>query len=71
VSADDSLDDNIDLLPSEEGPDDQGAGEDLDEGYVPRELSLALSAWGTTAAEDLPRRARRSRRADMRVLGVT
>lgn len=51
-SADDFLDDNINLLPPEEALDDQEVGEDLDEGYSPGERPLALSAWGTTAAEE-------------------
>jgi hypothetical protein len=50
--AEDFLDDNINLLPPEEGLDDQEVGEDLDEGYSPGERPLALSAWGTTAAEE-------------------
>ena len=50
-SADDFLDDTINLLPPEEALDDQEVGVDLDEGYSPGERSLALSAWGTTAAE--------------------
>lgn len=51
-SADDFLDDNVNLLPPEEGLDDQEVGEDPDEGYSPRERPLALFAWGTTAAEE-------------------
>jgi hypothetical protein len=51
-SADDFLDDNINLLPPEEALDDQEVGEDLDEGYSPGERPLALSAWGTTATEE-------------------
>jgi hypothetical protein len=50
-SADDFIDDNINLLPPEEGLDDQEVGEDLDEGYSPAERPLALWSWGTTAAE--------------------
>ena len=52
ASADDILADNINLLPPEEGLDDQEVGEDLDEGYSPGERPLALSSWGTTAAEE-------------------
>jgi hypothetical protein len=51
-SVDDFLDDNVNLLPPEEGLDDQEVGQDLDEGYSPAERPLALSAWGTTAAEE-------------------
>jgi hypothetical protein len=51
-SADDFLDDNINLLPPEEALDDQEVGEDLDEGYSHGERPLGLSAWGTTAAEE-------------------
>lgn len=51
-SADDFLDDNLNLLPPEEGLDDQEVGEGLDEGYSPAERPLGLSAWGTTAAEE-------------------
>jgi hypothetical protein len=51
-STEDFLDDNINLLPPEEALDDQEVGEDLDEGYSPAERPLAISAWGTTAAEE-------------------
>jgi hypothetical protein len=51
-SDDDLLDDNLELLPSDEGLDDQEVGVDLDEGYSPAERPLALFAWGTTAAEE-------------------
>ena len=51
-ATEDFLDDTINLLPPEEGLDDQEVGEDLDEGYSPAERPLALSAWGITAAEE-------------------
>lgn len=51
-STGDFLDDSINLLPPEEALDDQEVGEDLDEGYSPAERPLALSSWGTTAAEE-------------------
>ena len=51
-SADDFLYDSINLLSPEEGLDDQEVGEDLDEGYSPGDHPLALTAWGTTAAEE-------------------
>jgi len=49
---DDFLSDSINLLPPDESLDDDEVGEDLDEGYSPAERPLALSAWGTTAAEE-------------------
>lgn len=55
ASADDFLNDNINLLPPEEGLDDQEVGQDLDEGYSPGERPLAVSGWGTTAAEESAR----------------
>lgn len=49
-SADDGLE-GVNLLPPEEALDDEETGENIDEGYSPGERPLALSAWGTTAAE--------------------
>jgi hypothetical protein len=51
-SDEDFLSDSINLLPPDESLDDDEVGEDLDEGYSPAERPLALSAWGTTAAEE-------------------
>jgi hypothetical protein len=54
TSGDDAAYENYidaELLSPEESLDDEEVGIDLDQGYSPAEQPLALTAWGTTAAE--------------------